>query len=279
MAQNQRVKGTPVGPSISPGDGIRLLRKQHQQGSALLKHRPINTAEYSAWINTTREYLIMAFGSGSENIRQIIGGIAVGFAGESEAYQENRRAERLGNQLILLSSALEQLETQIEIKKQEVESETENSMDRAVSIIEHVCQRFHNIVRQLRHRYNNRPTLDVNDEYDAQNLLHVLLCLHFDDIRPEEWTPSYAGKSSRMDFLLKPETTIVEVKMTRDGLTEKEVGSQLIEDIARYKVHPDCKTLICFVYDPGGRISNPRGFENDMSNHGESIIVKVFVTP
>ena len=27
----------------------------------------------------------------------------------------------------------------------------------------------------------------------------------FDDIRPEEYTPSYAGGSSRIDFLLKDE--------------------------------------------------------------------------
>jgi hypothetical protein len=72
-----------------------------------------------------------------------------------------------------------------------------------------LAQRFHQIARQLRHRYNQRPTLEVEDEYDVQDLLYSLLRLHFDDIRPEEWTPSYAGKSARMDFLLKIEQVVI----------------------------------------------------------------------
>lgn len=45
--------------------------------------------------------------------------------------------------------------------------------------------------------------LFLEDEYDVQDLPHALLLLYFDDVRAEEWTPSYAGKSARMDFLLK----------------------------------------------------------------------------
>ena len=71
--------------------------------------------------------------------------------------------------------------------------------------------KFHSVAKQLRNRYNNRSTLDVNDEYDVQNLLHALLKLYFDDIRPEEWTPSYAGGCKRMDFLLKDKSTVIEV--------------------------------------------------------------------
>ena len=47
-----------------------------------------------------------------------------------------------------------------------------------------------------------------------KTLLHALLLLYFDDIRAEEWTPSYAGKSARMDFLLKNEGVVIEVKKT-----------------------------------------------------------------
>jgi hypothetical protein len=45
----------------------------------------------------------------------------------------------------------------------------------------------------MRHRYSERPTLEVEDEYDTQDLFHALLAIDFDDIRREEWTPSYAG--------------------------------------------------------------------------------------
>jgi len=132
---------------------------------------------------------------------------------------------------------------------------------------------------QLRHRHENRSTLNVTDEYDVQDLLHALLRIFFEDVRPEEWTPSYAGKSSRMDFLLPAEELVVEVKKTRPSLGAKELGSELIEDIARYKVHPKCKRLICFVYDPDGRVANPRGIERDLSRNENGFEVKVIITP
>jgi len=145
--------------------------------------------------------------------------------------------------------------------------------------MERICSRFHLVARQLRTRYDERQTLHVGDEYDVQDLLHTLLTLYFDDIRPEEWTPSYAGGSSRMDFLLKKERIVIEVKKTRKGLGAKQVGEQLLVDIQKYKQHPDCKTLLCFVYDPEARISNPKGIEADLNKTRDDILVKVFIRP
>src|SRR5574341_807535 len=82
-------------------------------------------------------------------------------------------------------------------------------------MLERICSRFHLVARQLQSRHGHRDTLDVEDEYDVQDLLHALLTLEYDDIRPEEWTPSYAGGSSRMDFLFKLEQIVVEAKQTR----------------------------------------------------------------
>lgn len=135
------------------------------------------------------------------------------------------------------------------------------------SPLEHIigiCDNFHKVVEQLKSRHDKRVTLDINDEYDVQYLLHSLLHLYFTDIRPEEGTPSSAAKCSRVDFLLKNENIVIEVKKTRDGLTAKKVSDELIADIHRYQSHQNCKTLICFVYDPDRRISNPRGVELDL---------------
>ncbi len=119
----------------------------------------------------------------------------------------------------------------------------------------------------------------MSDEYDVQDLFRALLRLHFDDIRPEENTPTYAGKSGRIDFLLNGETIGVEVKMTRPGLDAKKIGEELIEDIARYKAHPSCKTLVFFVYDPEERISNPSGLIKDLSMNTPEFIVHVVIVP
>lgn len=149
----------------------------------------------------------------------------------------------------------------------------------ALWIVETIARRFYLAARQLTRRYNDRTKLDIRDEYDVQDLLHALLRLHFDDVRPEEWTPSYAGGASRMDFLLKTERIVVEAKMTRSGLTAKAVGDELLIDIGRYQAHPDCQTLICFVYDPDGHIANPEGLENDLSRAYGNLVVKCIVSP
>lgn len=149
-----------------------------------------------------------------------------------------------------------------------------------LNTLELLFVKFHSVVRQLRVRHSKRNTLDVNDEYDVQDLLHSLLKIYFDDIRVEEVTPSYAGSSKRMDFLLKSENIVVEVKKTRDKLSDREVGEQLIIDIATYEVHPNCKTLVCFVYDPEGRIGNPIGLEHDLSRESEQgINVYAYIFP
>jgi hypothetical protein len=127
-----------------------------------------------------------------------------------------------------------------------------------------ILDRFHVAALRLAKRHADRPTLLIADEYDVQDLLHALLTLAFDDIRPEEWTPSYAGSCARMDFLLKEELTVVEVKKTGSNLSAKAVGEQLLVDIAKYREHPDCKTLVCFVYDPEHRIGNPVGLQRDL---------------
>ena len=146
-------------------------------------------------------------------------------------------------------------------------------------LVNQICSRFHLVAKKLRSRYSNRDTLVVKDEYDTQDLLHSLLHIFFDDIRPEEYIPSYAGSNSRVDFLLKKEKIVIEVKKTRKGLGTKQVGDQLLIDIQRYRSHPDCKTLICFVYDPEGLISNPKGLETDLNKKEKDFEVKVLIIP
>lgn len=150
----------------------------------------------------------------------------------------------------------------------------------ASSVVEQICARFPQLVRQIQKRHDKRPTFDVNDEYDVQDLMHAILKLYFDDIRTEEWTPSYAGGSARIDFLLKDEHLVLETKMTRETLKDKSVGEQLIKDIAQYKEHPDCRTLVCFVYDPKGYITNPKGLETDLQKYStDKLGVRVCIFP
>lgn len=144
--------------------------------------------------------------------------------------------------------------------------------------IEKLLTRFHSVAQQLTKRHSHRDSLWINDEYDVQDLLRALLRIDFDDIRPEEWTPSYAGGSARMDFLLKKERVVIEVKKTRENLRDREVGEELIIDIAKYKEHPNCRTLICFIYDRDQYINNPVGLKRDQESLAtDNLAVAVYV--
>jgi len=143
-----------------------------------------------------------------------------------------------------------------------------------------IFSKFHRIAQSLRHRHGNRETIIIKDEYDVQDLLRGILQIHFNDIREEDYSPSYAGGNSRIDFVLKEEKIIIETKMTNDNLKDKDVGSQLLIDIGRYRAHPDCQVLVVFVYDKGDHIRNKAGMKNDLERMSSpDIKVNVFIEP
>ena len=231
---------------------LKRLDELMTRGKSLLSVHPELTVETMAtaasWETSCQNLVRMMFGGDSDyykNVCKVLG-------------WNNSRAQ-LNALVAILENAQKDFLAGIYGAGQ---NEQENS---SLRLVEEICSRFHLVARQLRNRHDNRSTLEISDEYDVQDLLHSLLKIHFDDIRPEEWTPSYAGASSRMDFLLKNERIVIETKMMRKGLGSKELGDQLLVDIERYKEHPDCATLFCLVYDPEWVIPNPEGLENDLS--------------
>jgi len=147
----------------------------------------------------------------------------------------------------------------------------------AIDTLTGLLRRFHVIAKQLRQRHDDRAPFLINDEYDLQDVLHAILRGLFDDVRAEEYSPSYAGGASRVDFLLKNEKLAIEVKLASSRLRDKQVGEQLLVDIGRYREHPDCQTLVCFIYDPTGQLRNPSGLEVDLTGDHGSLRVAVIV--
>ena len=133
----------------------------------------------------------------------------------------------------------------------------------------------------LTHRRKNAQVLLFSNEYDVQDLLHALLRPWVADIRPEEFTPSYAGSSTRMDFLLPAHRLVIELKFIRDRTHAKKVGAELIVDIEHYRKHPKCQILWCVVYDPNHYLTNAEGLCSDLSGKRSSqdgeLVTKVFV--
>ena len=146
-----------------------------------------------------------------------------------------------------------------------------------LELVERIARRLPDLLVALRDRHAGRPPFVVEDEYDLQDLLHGLLKLFFDDVRPEDYAPERGGGRSRLDFVLKTEKVVVETKMTRAGLGAREVGEELIIDIERYRSHPDCAALLAMVYDPDQRIINRRSLEVDLSGTKDGLVVRVLV--
>lgn len=233
--------------------------------------------KFDAWCLKCASVLDRIFGPGSKHLKQL-GAVNFDFNGVSQLGDNRPHIEAFNRGLTKSQEVLKAIIWDIEQFGFPV-AKSDDDPERTLLAVELICNRFHAIARQLRQRHDSRATLDVADEYDVQDLLHALLRLYFDDVRPEEWTPSYAGKSSRMDFLLKADQIVVEVKKTRQGLDAKKLGEELIIDCARYKPYPDCKTLVCFVYDPDARIVNPAGIESDLACQEDDFAVKVIIAP
>jgi hypothetical protein len=150
----------------------------------------------------------------------------------------------------------------------------------ALATIASLLRRFPAIVRELNNRHAGRaPLVDLADEYDVQDLLRGVLRGLFDDVRDEEYTPSRGGVTSRMDLLLKREQIVIETKMTRPSLDQRSVAKELAIDKEFYRAHPSCRTLICFVYDPTHRLTNPTALEDDLSDPDAPVSTIVIVAP
>lgn len=252
---------------------ISLLEEQ-LKGVAPLKNKRRDSPDFDKWWQKTKTIIANLFGAPSDQLKEFTS-ISYSLMAFSSSTPDSafHRAYLSG-----LETAEAYLEAKIhEIKEFWVDITPAPKGDTLI-ILEQIFTRFHSAARQLRVRHASRPTLTITDEYDVQDLLHVFLKLHFDDIRAEEWTPSYAGGSARVDFLLKSERVVVEVKRTRATLGEKEVGDQLLIDRQRYQAHPDCKSLYCFVYDPEAIIGNPVGLESDLKSD-TPLPTRVFIFP
>jgi hypothetical protein len=145
--------------------------------------------------------------------------------------------------------------------------------------LENLLIRFHLVATQLQRRQRKKLPFSVEDEYDVQDLLHALLKIDFRDIRPEEYCPSYAGTSPRIDFFLPEHGIAVEAKMAREGHGNLKISNELIVDKEYYQKKPNVRILYCLVYDPNEIITNPDGFEDDLFERSNSFEAKILVIP
>lgn len=259
-----------IADQIAKGNEIKGLSIQSQ------KQLDAARQNYDTWHAYNAELLRRLFDTAELADEYNHFGVAIGFLGPRSLYDQ---VEDFHNDVQKYIGRLNSIIGRLDLIPEKITVPARTTEPTHLQAVERTLRRFPAVARQLRRRHAGRQTISVEDEYDVQDLLHALLRVFFDDIRAEEWTPSYAGGSGRMDFLLKAERTVIEVKKTREGLRDREIGNQLMEDIGRYRAHPDCRTLVCFVFDPDGWITNPDGMERDLRHSADEIDVQVIIAP
>ena len=254
---------------------IKILERQREIGRKLRDVEKFSP-EFKKWKRDTEIAIERIFPLGSRNIKDFgkINYLPSAFSiGTHDSKFQHAYVRGLDDADAILASMID------EIKDYSADELNEAPEADSLNIVERICLRFHAAACQLSSRHAGRPTIEIEDEYDVQDLFHGFLRLHFDDVRAEEWTPSYAGSSSRVDFLLKNEGIVVETKKTRASLSAGKLGEELIVDRTKYDVHPHCRTLVCFVYDPERHIGNPVGLESDLETHSGDLKVRVIIAP
>jgi len=247
-------------------DYLELLSTAYSEFSSFANSMKnyVESAKYKIWVVRARRLIEESYGKDSDFHKEFIDG-------EKGFYSSNH--DILTKQLKPIFDAAK-IELPYALRSR---SEPLISKDNSLGMIINILERFPAFCRQLNKRYNERNTIEVKDEYDVQDLVHALLRLHFDDVRSEEYTPTFAGAASRQDFMLKKEKIVIEVKKTRKSLGAGKIGEELLVDMARYRAHQDCDILICFVYDPECWVNNPKGVIADLESKDQEGKVRVVI--
>jgi hypothetical protein len=146
----------------------------------------------------------------------------------------------------------------------------------AVSTMERLLRRLPLVARQLRARQGDRPPFRVEAQGDLEDLVRALLPVHFDDALPEGRTPAYTP-GRRTDFVLAGGALALTAKLLPPGAGEDRLTAELAEDIAYYQARPGCRALVCFVFDPEGRLPDPGRLEAAWSRPHDELDVRLVV--
>lgn len=132
----------------------------------------------------------------------------------------------------------------------------------AKTVVKQVLLQFGNSVKKITSdRRKGHSVFEINDEYDVQDLLYVMLKGLFPKLTDEEPTPKVGPKSNKIDLIIREEGLMIEVKMIKKSdPNEKQFVEQLKNDIQSYYRYSFLKDLLIYVYDPENKTRDIQNF-------------------
>lgn len=116
----------------------------------------------------------------------------------------------------------------------------------------------------------------IGNEYDLQRMVYSILLPVFPTVRREVYSDSGYG-GMRADIYLDLYNLIIEIKCTRETMTEK----QLTEEMGADGFHYRTDTIYFFVYDKAGIVKNPEAFKmafaRERRKDGKTVKVIIFM--
>jgi hypothetical protein len=242
---------------------LEALENHARAGEQLAEPKAVAITANAVWVAQARS-LLQFFGSGGETQRIL---------NEKGWHATTLTDEDRARQVATDAAAIREVVAAVRKEPADFDHRI------ACAEIEQILLGFEATARRLAKRREGREPIAIADEYDVQYLLQALLSIPFHDVRTEEFASSVAGANSRIDFFIKQEHIAIEVKATRKGLDDDKLGAQLIEDLARYRGHPDIKTLYFFIWDPEHVIRNAAGIQCDLLREAGERRLRVIFSP
>lgn len=136
----------------------------------------------------------------------------------------------------------------------------------AEELVRYVLNNFSNAIQKIiSGRRLNHPDFKIEDEYDVQDILYVILKSIFPNLREEDPIPKVGGKSTKIDLIIREEKVLIEVKMIKaKDSNETHFIEQLKIDFESYHECKWLRKLFCFVYDPYKKTRDISNF-NDLN--------------
>lgn len=149
-------------------------------------------------------------------------------------------------------------------------------------VIRDILNNFSNAVQKItKDRRKEHLEFKIEDEYDVQDILYVVLKSIFPTIRDEDPIPKVGAKSTKIDLILREEKILIEVKMIKGkDSNETHFIEQLKIDFESYHECKWLKKLFCFVYDPFKKtkdISNFRDLNGNRTKGEHSFNVELII--
>ncbi|NTW32483.1 MAG: hypothetical protein HGB12_07645 [Bacteroidetes bacterium] len=176
-----------------------------------------------------------------------------------------------------LNNALQSImsESDIDVQLQILLEDIENTLLKirfvnksADEVVRDILNNFSNAIQKIiKDRRKDHPEFKIEDEYDVQDILYVILKSVFPNLRDEDAISKVGAKTTKIDLIIREESILVEVKMIKEkDSNETHFIEQLKVDFESYHECKWLRKLFCFVYDP---LKKTRDISNFNDLNGE----------